>query len=122
MSCGICSYSANTLLRRRWSSTRTSVHVDRQLLAGAHVERHARPAPRVDVQPHRGERLDVGVGRDAVLVAVALELAAHEVVGLERLASPLNTFSLRVAQLLDAGADRRLHREQRDGLEQVVLR
>ena len=59
-------------------------------------------------------------GATPVFVAVALELAAHEVVGLERLhrrEDPL----LAVAQLLDPGSDGRLHREQADGLEQVVL-
>ena len=53
-------------------------------------------------------------------VAVALELPPYEVVGLERL-HRVEHLLLGVAELLDAGTDRRLHREQRDRLEQVVL-
>ena len=72
------------------------------------------------MQPHRRERLDVGVGRDTRLVAVALELPAHDVGRPQRLHRAEHLL-LRVAQLLGAGADGRLHREQRDRLEQVVL-
>ena len=55
-----------------------------QALAGPDQERHAGPSPRIDVQPHRGERLDLRVGLDALLPAIADVLAAHHVVGLER--------------------------------------
>ena len=61
----------------------------RQPLAGAKVERRVGPAPVVDVQARRDVGLDVGVGRDAVLLAVAAHrlavgvarrvLAAHDV-------------------------------------------
>ena len=45
-------------------------------LAGAQVERHAGPAPRVDRQLQRHVRLGLRVRRDLVLVAVADELLA----------------------------------------------
>ena len=67
------------LLRRRLQLDEHLGDVLGELLAGPDVPRHAGPAPRVDVQPHRRERLDVRVGRDARLVAVALELPAHEI-------------------------------------------
>ena len=34
----------------------------RQVFAGSDQDRHTGPAPRVDLQSHRGERLDLGVG------------------------------------------------------------
>ena len=52
---------------------------DRQVLAGADEERHARPAPVVDLQAHRRVGLGRGVRRHAVDVAVAVVLAAHVV-------------------------------------------
>ncbi len=93
---------------------------DRKVLARPDIERNAGPAPRVDVQTYGRERLDVGVGRDSRLVAVALELTAHQVVarhGLHRAEHLL----LHVAEFLDPRTHRRLHREQRDRLEEVVL-
>ncbi len=92
----------------------------RQLLAGPHDERDTLPAPRVDVELHRGVRLDVGLRVDAGLVAVALELAADQVGAAQRVDGEEHLL-LRVAQRLDVRADRRLHGEERDGLHQVVL-
>ena len=48
----------------------------RQRLAGAQEERHALPAPVVDVQLHGGERRRARVGGDALLAAIAGVLAA----------------------------------------------
>ena len=42
-----------------------------EALAGAEVERHALPAPVVDVDSHRDEGLRAGVCCDAILLAVA---------------------------------------------------
>src|SRR5437763_15781318 len=49
----------------------------RQSLARSDIERHAGPAPGVDLDREGGERLDVRARRHAVLVAVAPELTAH---------------------------------------------
>ena len=57
---------------------------DGQELAGADEERHAGPAPVVDVEPQRRVGLGRGVGGDAVDVAVAVVLAAHVVRGVGR--------------------------------------
>ena len=53
-------------------------------LARAQEERHAGPAPVVHPDLRGDERLHLRVGRDAGLVAVALVLAAHDLVGVER--------------------------------------
>ena len=73
------------------------------------------------MQPQRGERLDLESRRDAGLVAIALELAAHDVARRRAGAIGRNTFacSSRIASRYGAGG--RLHREERDDLQQVVL-
>ena len=55
-----------------------------QPLAGAQVERHAGPAPVVDVALEGDERLGLGLRLHALDVAVADVLAAHHVVRLDR--------------------------------------
>ena len=67
---GSCRSSPADIVERERRALQRHHHLgrgDRQALAGADEERHAVPAPRVDVQPHRGERLDRRVGRDALL-------------------------------------------------------
>src|SRR5438552_3686733 len=56
----------------RWT---VQLHVDlgardRKLFAGADEPRDAGPPPRIDGEPDRDKRLDVGVRRNALLVAV----------------------------------------------------
>jgi hypothetical protein len=69
---------------------------DREALARADVEGHPRPAPVVDLEPHRGERLHVRIGCDAGLVAVAAELPAHDAPGSSgAIASSTRAFSSR---------------------------
>jgi hypothetical protein len=55
-----------------------------EVLAGTDKERHALPAPGVDVEAHGDEGLDAGVLGDAGLVEVALELAEDDVFRLDR--------------------------------------
>ena len=87
-------------------------------LAGAQVERHAGPAPVVDEALQRDERLGLGVGRDARLVVVAGVLAAHDVAGLDRLHRAEHLVLLAAdGGRLERG--RRLHRGEREDLEQV---
>src|SRR3546814_10038970 len=56
---------------------------DRHALAGADVERHPGPAPGVDLELERGEGLDVGIGIDPALVAIAAERSEERRVGKE---------------------------------------
>ena len=91
-----------------------------EALAGAQVERHAGPAPRVDVQAQRRVRLDVRVRRDAGLVAVAAILAAHEI-GRRGRSNGFEDFTFSSRSDVRVGSDGRLHREMRDDLQQVVL-
>ena len=92
---------------------------DRKPLAGADEERHARPAPVLDLEAQRGERLGRRVLRDAVDVEIAVVLAAHVVrrIGLLDRAEERD---LRVLDRRRVAAGRRLHRANRDELHQVV--
>ena len=107
-------------------------HPAAQPLAGAQVERHAGPAPGVDVHPDRGERLGLGIGRDALFLQVAEDLlaalpAAGELpaggVGGQVLGEPDGGEDLFLlgAQVIRVEGDRLLHRGQRQQLQQVVL-
>src|SRR5262245_28333715 len=91
-----------------------------EALARAHEERHAGPTPRVDPQLERRVRRHVGVLRDARLVAVSLELAAHHALGAHR---PHRAQHLRLLVANGLGVRRRgrLHREVADDLQEVVL-
>ena len=89
-------------------------------LPGPHVEGHARPPPRVDVQAGGHERLGRGARRDARLVEVAEVLAPHDVVAAEALGRREH-LALLVLQEVGLGTDGRLHRQQGHHLQQVVL-
>ena len=92
----------------------------RQALPGADVERHALPAPGVDLQLQRGIGLHLRVRRDPLLLAVAAELAADDAPRVQRLiAFSTLTFSSRTDSL--SVRDRRLHRQVGQHLEEVVL-
>src|SRR5262249_60194264 len=52
---------------------------DRKRLPDPDEDRYPTPAPVVDVEAQRGEGLDLGVGRDARLLAVAAELTSNHV-------------------------------------------
>ena len=88
-------------------------------LAGAQVERHAGPAPVVDLAAQRDERLGVGVPRHARLVEVAVVLTAHDLARLDR-AHRAEDLVLLLADRLRLERGRRLHRHEREHLEQVV--
>ena len=107
-------------------------HPAAEPLAGAQVERHPGPAPGVDVHPDRGERLGLGVGRDALLLQVAQDLlaalpAAGELpaggVGGQVLGEPDGGEDLFLlgAQVIGVEGDGLLHRGQGQQLQQVVL-
>ena len=77
----------------------------RQALAGADEERHARPAPVLDVQAQRGVRLGGRVRRDAVDRQVAVVLAA-DVVGRVGVVDRAQERDLRVLDRLRIAAAR----------------
>jgi hypothetical protein len=91
-----------------------------QALAGADDERHAGPAPRIDLQAHGGERLGPRSGDDTRLEPVAVVLPAHHDLGGQR-RHRLEHLHPLVAQRLGGGGGRRFHGQQGDHLEQVVL-
>ena len=104
-----------------FNSTCTSVAVTLQLLAGADVERHAFPSPRVDVQPQRRIRRHASSpSRRPPPIPIAAKLAEHEVVGIER-PDVAQHLRLLVADRFRVGAGRRLHRQQAQHLQQVIL-
>ena len=88
-------------------------------LAGAQVERHAGPAPVVDLAPQRDERLGLGVRAHARLVEVAVVLAAHDLRRLDR-AQRAEDLVLLLADRPRLERGRRLHRHEREHLEEVV--
>ena len=87
-------------------------------LAGAQEERDARPAPVVHLHAGGDERLDVRVGRDAVLVAVSLVLPSHHVIGLDR-HERAEDLELLVHERARLERRRRLHRDDGEHLQQV---
>ena len=97
----------------------------RQLLAGAQVERRARPAPVGDMRPDRHEALGAA-GRVADVVEVAAVLAvgavlpAHGVAELQRV-ERADHLQLLVAHRVGVELRRRLHRGQAEELHHVVL-
>ena len=104
----------------RWRRTTTSVAVTRQGLARADEDRDARPAPALDLEPQRDEGLRVGVRLHALDRAVARVLAADRVARDRPTASTRKTSSRRLG-IASSPPDGRLHRGDREHLEQVVL-
>src|SRR5689334_10903612 len=70
--------------RRRFQVDHHFGRGDRQFLAGADVERHAAPALVVDVHAQRDECFHVRIGGDALGIAIAAELPAHDVLRIDR--------------------------------------
>ena len=114
----------------RWNSIAIVVSRRGEPLARADVEGRVRPAPVVDVQLGR----DVGLGHrvrvDAGLLAVAGHLLAFDVAAPVLAADDVlrsrgvqraEHLHLLVPDRVGREVDRRLHRGQRDELEQVVL-
>ena len=91
-----------------------------ELLARPDEPRHPRPAPRVDLEAQGDEGLGVGPVGDAGLVDVLAVLAPDHLVRIEGpdLAVHLD---LLVAQGIGCRRRRRLHGQEGDDLEQVVL-
>src|SRR5262245_56193411 len=93
-------------------------------LAGAQAEPGSRPAPAVELELDLGEGLRAVPGRDAVFVVVAAVPGATgpraDVAGLER-AHRAKDVDLAVAQIPFTEADRRLHRDEAEELQEVVL-
>ncbi len=105
-----------------------------QALARADVERHVRPAPVVDEQPQRGERLGQRPRRDALLFAITRHVLAEHpalrVLPAHRGTSHLlvedrpdraQDLDLLVAHGIGLEGERRLHRDEREQLQHVVL-
>src|SRR5207237_365669 len=83
-------------------------------------EGHAVPAPGVYVQAHGREGLHRRARGDAVLLPVATELPAHQILRPER-ADHAEDLHLLVSDRLVVGGGRRLHGEEAHHLQHVVL-
>ncbi len=92
----------------------------RQALAGADVEGDAAPAPGIDLQLQGGKGFHLGIGGHSLLLPVAAKLPAHQVLRLQR-RNGFQHLDLFVARRFAVGADRRLHGQVDQDLEQVVL-
>ena len=91
----------------------------RHQLPGPDEERHAGPAPVLDVQPQRGERLGGRVGRDPGNRGIALVLAADVVRDLGGVDGPEQA-ELREPDRVVAVPGWRFHRRCGDDLHQMV--
>ena len=105
--------------RRLLEGDRQQVVVLGQPLAGAQVERHALPAPVVDEGLDGDEGLGVGVGGDALLLAVAGVLAADDVLGRAAATSSRRPSRARAPSGFGVQRGRRLHRDEAEHLEEV---
>ena len=65
----------------------------RQALSRSNVKRDALPSPRIEVKPESGEGLDLRIGGDAALLAVAAKLPTDDVLGLPEQESICRTFT-----------------------------
>src|SRR5690349_6669027 len=72
------------------------------------------------MQPKRGECLDARVPGNTLFFAVATVLAAYQILGRQR-PNGFQHLDLLVAERFATGVDRRLHRQERYDLEQVIL-
>ena len=103
----------------------------REPLARPHVERRVRPAPVVDVELRGDVRLGQRVRVDARLLAVRRapprprrsrgRTARGRPTSARACASTRSTFTFSFAHRVGGEVDRRLHRRQREELQQVVL-
>src|SRR5579885_1634980 len=91
-----------------------------QALSGAEIERYTLPAPGIHFESHGREGFHFRIGRHALLRAIAAELAAHDVVLVER-RNRLQDLDLLIADGLAVRPDRGLHGQIRQDLEKVVL-
>ena len=89
-----------------------------QVLPRPQEERDARPAPVIDLGPHRDHGLRLGVRRHTRLAAVPLVLAAHHVPHVDRLQGVVD-LRLLGPQGLGVEGGRRLHGDEAEHLEQV---
>ncbi|MCW0416748.1 hypothetical protein NB689_002502 [Xanthomonas sacchari] len=115
--------------RRRLEADRDLGGALAQTLAGAQIERHAGPAPGVHLQLHRHIGLGVGIRRHRVFLAVARHGVATDRTGRVLAADHVGR-TQRPHRLDHLGAPaqhrrrgegrRRLHRDHRQQLEQVV--
>ena len=91
-----------------------------QPLAGPQIPGHAAPAPGIDEQARRTEGLDIRVGRHIRLLPIAVVLPAYQGVGRQRLHGPKHA-GLGAVDGRETLEGRRLHRQQGDDLEQMIL-
>ena len=101
------------------NTSRSSVCVTGQALAGANEERDAGPARVLDLEPKGGVRLRRRVGCDAVDRAVAVVLPSDVMSGV-RLLDSAEEGKLRILDRLRVPSSRRFHRAQADHLHQVI--
>src|ERR1700683_4426747 len=81
---------------------------DRQILPRANVERHALPAPGIALELQSGKRLGVRTRRDAILLAIAAELPANDIIHHHR-RNPFQHLHLLIANGFAVAADWSLH-------------
>ena len=91
-----------------------------ELLTRPNEERYVRPAPGIHVEAQGSVRLGVGMRRDSFFGAVAFVLAADDVTPCRR-QDGSEDFDFFVAHRLGVRSDRRLHGQDREDLQQVIL-
>src|SRR5262249_44589719 len=92
----------------------------RQVFPGSDVEGDPFPAPRIDLEFHRGKCFHLRVFRYAILIAVAAELTTDEI-SLGQSRNRLQHFDLFVAYRFTVESRRRFHRQIREHLKKMIL-
>src|SRR4029453_12495318 len=93
---------------------------DRQALPGADVERHAGPAPGIDIESPSSESLYLRVRSHALLSAVAAELGPYHIAWIEW-PHRIEQLQLFAAQGVAMASRRGIYGQQRNHLQQMVL-
>src|SRR5581483_6542528 len=92
----------------------------REFFSGADEDRHVGPTPGIQMQLHGSEGFDLRIRRDAFLFAIAGVLPANQTAA-AKWAQAAEYFDLLVADRLGTFSDRRLHRDVRNDLQQMIL-
>src|ERR1700679_2583428 len=109
-------------VRVRWfAKPRHHLHArHRKILPRTNVKRNAIPPPRINLKLQTSKRLHLRVRRNTLLIQIATELPANQILRLNR-RNGLKHLHLLITHRLSIASRRTLHREIAHHLEDMVL-